>query len=258
MKDTKKTNRPWKRFILSVILAILVIVGVVIFSIWCLFEYEVRTYSKYWQDRIKQPGEIVYVALGDSTAQGIGATKPENGYVNLVASKLAEATGRTVRVVNLSESGAEIPDVLSRQIPKITLYNPDFITISIGGNDINRGVSKQEYINRISALVKELPEDTLINDSPYFERGKKEEIAQLSVQLIEQYAQTRNLLHVRLHDATKVHFEDWDQYSYDLFHPSDKAYKVWADTYWQAAQPAVMRLIRMKNTAFSGELTDSM
>ena len=55
-----------------------------------------------------EPGDLVYVALGDSAAQGIGASTSDNGYVGLVADRLRERTGNPVLGVNLSRSGATV------------------------------------------------------------------------------------------------------------------------------------------------------
>ena len=44
-------------------------------------------YARYWQER-PTTGEFVYVALGDSAAQAIGASRAERGYVGLLASHI--------------------------------------------------------------------------------------------------------------------------------------------------------------------------
>lgn len=94
--------------------------------------------AAYWAQPRGEAGALLYVARGDSAAQGIGASRPERGYVGLVAQRLRDTTGRPVQVVNLSRSGARIADVLERQLPELAALGrtPDLLTVAIGGNDV--------------------------------------------------------------------------------------------------------------------------
>jgi lysophospholipase L1-like esterase len=47
----------------------------------------------------------LWVVLGDSTAQGLGAPEPDGGYVGQTLRALDKRTGQRWRVVNLSVSG---------------------------------------------------------------------------------------------------------------------------------------------------------
>ena len=67
--------------------------------------------SAWWREQAKVDGDLLYVALGDSTAQGIGASRPVNGYVGILADRIRALSGRTVRTVNLSVSGARVADL---------------------------------------------------------------------------------------------------------------------------------------------------
>ena len=49
--------------------------------------------SDYWSVPRGEAGGLLYVALGDSAAQGIGASHPDRGYVGLLADRLRAATG---------------------------------------------------------------------------------------------------------------------------------------------------------------------
>jgi len=81
-----------------------------------LLAQSVDGYRTYWAGPRGEPGGLVYVALGDSAAQGIGASHPERGYVGLLAERIREQTGRPVQVVNLSRSGATVRDLLDTQL----------------------------------------------------------------------------------------------------------------------------------------------
>ncbi|MDQ3151126.1 MAG: SGNH/GDSL hydrolase family protein, partial [Actinomycetota bacterium] len=84
------------RSVLAVVLA--VVGGAVTVQLvrWWPVYRNVAPYRRYWLRRAEEPGELRYVALGDSLTQGIGASRPERGYVGLIADALAQRTGRTV------------------------------------------------------------------------------------------------------------------------------------------------------------------
>jgi lysophospholipase L1-like esterase len=76
-----------------------------------------------------------YISLGDSIAQGQGASDPALGFVEL----LARDEGN-LAVDNLAVGGATTRDVIDRQLPPVLppAYGgqPAFITISAGFNDV--------------------------------------------------------------------------------------------------------------------------
>src|SRR5262249_58417650 len=95
------------------------------FQEWCNGVVKVcadrAPFAEYWTQRneraLADSGPL-WVALGDSAAQGIGADHPADGYVGQARAQLTERTGQPWRVVNLSRSGATIPDVLAEQLPR--------------------------------------------------------------------------------------------------------------------------------------------
>ncbi len=81
-------------------------------------------HSKWWRDHAKVPGELLYVAIGDSAAQGIGASRPDRSYVGVLAEEIRSVTGQTVRVVNLSVSGATVELAVQDQLPRFVKLLP--------------------------------------------------------------------------------------------------------------------------------------
>ncbi len=66
-------------------------------------------FARYWQahnDQVLAMDGPLWVVLGDSTAQGLGAPSPDRGYVGQVLTELRERTHLPWRVLNLSVSGA--------------------------------------------------------------------------------------------------------------------------------------------------------
>ena len=83
----------------------------------------------------------VYVALGDSVAEGENASDPEaTDYVALVFDALREHYGGSLRLESLAVSGHTTQDLIEQQLPQALdfLRNGDVrvVTLTIAGNDI--------------------------------------------------------------------------------------------------------------------------
>src|SRR6201996_9629582 len=74
-----------------------------------------------------EPGPL-WVVLGDSTAQGLGAPGPQGGYVGQTLHQLRRTTGRHWRGLNPSVAGALIRDVLANQITQLDGQPPALLT----------------------------------------------------------------------------------------------------------------------------------
>ena len=101
-----------------------------------------------------------YLALGDSVAAGVGASRPDLGYVPLVADALRGALhcgadpgpGCPVQVINTSVPGATSTTLVADQLPAATSLLQErnsnetpvddvrLITVTVGGNDVFRPV----------------------------------------------------------------------------------------------------------------------
>jgi hypothetical protein len=99
-------------------------------------------YRRYWEEsneRARQADGPLWVAVGDSTAQGIGASAPDRGYVGQLLVRLRDEQRRPWRVVNLSVTGARVADVVREQVPRINeVGEPELVTCAAGANDVIR------------------------------------------------------------------------------------------------------------------------
>ncbi len=102
---------------------------------------------------------VLYVALGDSTAYGIGANGPERNYVSRLSERL-RAVYAGARLVNLGVSGATAADVVEEQLGHAAALRPDLITLSIGPNDITRGREVKEYERDLETIFRTLLGET--------------------------------------------------------------------------------------------------
>jgi len=122
----------------------------------------------------------LWVVLGDSTAQGIGAPAYDQGYVGQLRAALDEHSSTPWRVLNLSRSGAKAAEVVRAQLPRLEALPvaPELITCAIGANDMfptplpDLLVSIREIMRRLpgGAVIATIPQGlrpvraTVVND----------------------------------------------------------------------------------------------
>ena len=215
-------------YTILVIIAVLILIEI---SSLLILKRNISDYKKYWDQKANTAGQLTYIALGDSATQGLGASKPQNGYVGIVADSLARSAGKTIRVINLSKTGAVIQDVLDVQLKAIGSTKPDLVTIEIGANDI-KSFDEAKFTRQYQELVKRLTKGTYVSNMPYFgSRPKSRPSAFKASEIISRTVKTRpDLKLVDLQTITK----DRDSilgYAADYFHPNDRSYKNWADAF---------------------------
>ena len=192
-------------------------------------------HSKWWRDLAKNPGDLLYVAIGDSAAQGIGASAPKNSYVGVIADHLRAVTGRTVRVVNLSVSGATVALAVADQLPRFATLQPDIVTVSIGANDI-AAFDRDRFRAGLRAVFEAVPDHAIVADLPYFFLPWNERLVAEGNRILREEASARGLEVVPLHETMRREGLRgiFTQFAEDLFHPNDHGYRVWASAFLPA------------------------
>ncbi|HWR85264.1 MAG TPA: SGNH/GDSL hydrolase family protein [Rhodoglobus sp.] len=201
----------------------------------------IPVHSKFWRDARKVPGELLYVAIGDSAAQGIGASRPDRGYVGFLRRFIGEVTGKPVRVANLGISGARIRLAIDDELPRLAKLSPDVLTVSIGANDI-AAFDPRRFEADIRELFAALPAHAIVADLPsfYFLPGERD--VKVANAILRAAAADHGLTVVPLWRSTKRQglWGVTRQFAGDLFHPNDRGYRVWAKTF----EPAVAARLR--------------
>lgn len=224
---------------MKIILIILVFGSVVIIFGLLDLRSQINNYRKFWDRQNSQQiskNEIVYVVFGDSTAQGIGASSPEKGYVGNVAKGISRLKHKPVHVINLSKSGAKVKDVLVTQLPKyekLKISNEQVITIAIGANDI-LDFDAQRFEAEMDELMGKLPKQTIISDIPPFSGSRMwwlEPKVEQANQIIYKLADKHGYSLAELHETLKSN-GGLKTYAIDLFHPNNYAYREnWAKAF---------------------------
>ena len=210
------------------VIGVLVLIEVIAL-IWLALS--VNRYHDFWAEKAKESGEITYLALGDSAAQGIGATNPMKGYVGLIAKSIEQKDGKSVRIINISKTGAKFDDYLKDQAPTIATLKPDVITIQIGANDIKL-FNADEYRTKFKQVLETLPDGTFVSNMPLFNsRPGSTESGKRGSAIIKEELQKYPKLHfVDLQKETTEHQSIFG-FAPDLFHPNNISYKNWANAF---------------------------
>jgi acyl-CoA thioesterase I len=228
VKKKHKRGKKWIKVILAIV-GILVLAE--IFALIWLAN-SVGQYKKFWEKKAQESGEITYLALGDSAAQGIGASSPTRGYVGLIADKLAERTNKPVKVVNISKTGAKMNDYLTEQAPMIEGRKADIVTIEIGANDI-AVFNADDFRSNFKKVLATLPDSAYVSNMPLFNsRPGSTDNAKIASKIIEEELENYpKLVFVDLQKQTSDHQSIFG-FAPDLFHPNNLSYKNWADAFW--------------------------
>lgn len=191
---------------------------------------QVEPYAVWWQshNRVAASGSApLWVALGDSMTQGIGASAPDRGWAGQLSERLAQR-GWSHRLVNLGVNGARVEDVLDRQLPALARLadlqdltagarHPALVTVVIGSNDVLVRRHRRGLAQRFEHMLDRLPEGALVANlpNPYRE-------ARTVDGLLRERADAGRLVLV---DMRREGPRSWrGRLASDQFHPNDRGY----------------------------------
>jgi acyl-CoA thioesterase-1 len=193
-------------------------------------------HADWWRERLHHEGKLTYLAIGDSAAQGVGATAPGRGYVGLLARRIRHRSRSTVRVVNLSVSGSTTWGARKDQLPKLQHFTPDICTVSIGANDI-ADFHPDKFERNIREIYGAVPSHAIVAELPCMFVPDRERKVAVANEIVHRVAGELGLTVAPLHTITKrvgVRRTFFNTYG-DLFHPNDRGYEIWASAF----EPAI-------------------
>ncbi len=189
---------------------------------------QVEPYARAWERHnhaaVRADGPL-WVVLGDSMAQGIGASAFDRGWPGQLAERLPDH-----RLVNLSVSGGRLSDLLDRQIPTMeSLGRPDLVTVVIGSNDLISPRLRAALPERLAEVLRRLPDGSILGTQPGGRSGALE-----FNRLVDEAAANGGL---NVADFRDPRMRSWSgKLSADHFHPNDHGYRAMADIVAEALQ----------------------
>jgi lysophospholipase L1-like esterase len=181
-----------------------------------------------------------YLALGDSTAHGIGARDPEHSAPYLLAEALT-IHYTPVHFANIAVSGATTADVLRLQLGQVGDFAPDLVMLFIGPNDVTHLRTLNAYLadmRRLLAALDAVPAVVVTNVaalytcpllSPPFRALAALQVKRFNAALPAVVARHRARLATINPDIVPPFAQFPDRYyAADGYHPNDAGYRLWA------------------------------
>ena len=184
--------------------------------------------------------EFRYLALGDSTAQGLGVSRVEETVPYLIATELAKQN-KYIHVLNLGISGSRMQQVIDLQLANLESFQPDVVTLQCGANDATHFTSLQNFEQSLTTIITKLSNpdfQTYVTSTP--DLSLPAALFFPLNQLINQRAIKQNQIFRKLLSGTKIQeINLFDQakldpqqnphfHAADKFHPATEGYEVWA------------------------------
>jgi acyl-CoA thioesterase-1 len=171
----------------------------------------------------------LWVALGDSMSQGIGAQDISGGWVGQLHGRLA-AAGRDLGLVNLSVTGARVRNVLDEQLPQLAGLprRPVLVTVLVGANDMFAPRGRAAAVESFDRLIAALPADsTVIATLP-----RRNSHALAINALIDHAAAEGRVRVADMRGRTVLSLRG--TFAEDHFHPNERGYSTIADRFGTA------------------------
>jgi acyl-CoA thioesterase I len=214
-------------------------------------------HADWWRERLHHEGQLTYLAIGDSAAQGVGATNPGRGYVGLLARRIRHRSRASVRVVNLSVSGATTWGAKKEQLPKLGGYSPDICTVSIGANDIAE-FDPDKFERNLRTIYGAVPSHAIVAELPCMFFRERERKVTVANEIVHRVADELGLTVAPLHAITKrvgLRRTFFNTYG-DLFHPNDNGYEIWASAFEPAIDARVDTVASIRQYLSAREAED--
>jgi len=206
---------------------------------------QAEPYADAWHARnralLTEPPTVRrWVVLGDSLSQGVGASSPDLGLVGVLRDRLAR-TGHPLAVLNLSATGARVPDVLDQQLPVLEHLpappphlSPDLVTVMVGSNDLFGGREHSRALPEAMArLVERLPDGAVVATLP-----QPPQPARLANEAIDRVVAQGRLRAVDLRTSGPTSWRG--RLAADFFHPNDAGHAAIADAF----EPVLREVLR--------------
>ena len=180
----------------------------------------------------------LWVALGDSSTQGIGAPDPLQSWVPLLLDRLRTKTRNPWRVINLSITGGQFGDIIDHELPRLEALDVDghrtaLCTMIAGANNLMAPATWAGANSELVTILEALP--------------RRSVVARVGVSSPMNSMMARRFTNTIERVGAEREFElfwPWawpsrDGMAEDKFHPSPRGYGYMVDIIWDRVQAAL-------------------
>ena len=166
--------------------------------------------------------------------------------MRVVVRRLSERLGRPILLRSVGEGGATSADLVADQLDTAVAFLPHVALVSVGANDVIRGVPMRRLSANLDTIVSTLVESgSEVLVSGVGDMGAIPRLAPPLSQMVTQLARRADRVHDEVaarHGAHKAEQWGWaseqfrtrrDVWSPDRFHPNAAGHLIWAETCWE-------------------------
>jgi lysophospholipase L1-like esterase len=203
--------------------------------------------SGEYGDASKPPLRVAVV--GDSSVHAPGVERADQIWVSLICQRLAENHHVTLR--SFAVGGSKAHDLLNGQMASAIAFAPNVVIVSVGANDVLKGVRRRTFAQNLDRLIKTLTAST---DAVVIQSGvgvlgtiprlfpplsqlvsrRADRFDKVHWRVAESYGST--VINQRLDDAAAWQ-SDRTLWALDAFHVSPAGHARWADIAWKTIGP---------------------
>lgn len=186
--------------------------------------------------------------LGDSSVVAPGVTGPDEIWVSLICSRLAES--QHIVLESFAVGGSVARDLITDQMNDAIAFEPDLIFVSVGANDALKGVPLRRFEADLDFLIGSLAETgaTIVQSgvgvmgtiprlypplstmmsarAARFDQAHRKVSARHGTWVVDQRSDDRTLWN-----------RDRSLWAADHFHVSAAGHARWAETTWRTLEP---------------------
>lgn len=186
--------------------------------------------------------------LGDSSVTAPGVAGPHEIWVSLICERLAE--DRHVVLRSFAVGGSMAHTVLAGQVDAAIAFEPDIFLISVGANDVLKGVPIRRFESNLDELIGKLAATgALVVQSGVGIMGTIPRLHPPLSTLMSRRARRFDRVHWKVaethstavvdqwSDDARIWNSDRSLWAADFFHVSAAGHARWADTAWRTIGP---------------------
>jgi lysophospholipase L1-like esterase len=192
--------------------------------------------------------------LGDSTVTSPGVVDADDIWIRKTVRRLASDTGVELR--SFAAGGSRAADIIAVQLDSAIAFTPHLAFVSVGANDVIRGVSLASFRDRLDTIVGRLTEEgATVIQSGVGDLGTIPRLQPPLRNIISQRSRRFNAVHLEIaerHGSAVVDhwngpgerfYSDPDLWSADHFHVNPRGHDIWAEATWATVEPLLPHLV---------------